>query len=289
MLPSPLITRYAPTPSGYLHRGNAFNFVLTYLYAQKHKGSIILRIDDIDNARVRSQYVDDIFYTLDWLGLSYTHGPTSPTDFYQNYSQHLRLERYYALLETLKENNHLFACTCSRSQVGMLYNGACLGKNIPFDMPEAAWRLKTTPTQTFTDYIQGTTTVSLADTMPYVVVRGKNGLPAYQIVSVVDDVAMGVNFIVRGDDLLASTATQVYIASLEDEYQAFKQTTFIHHPLVLDSNDEKLSKSAGSEALQTLYKANKPPTPIYRSVALYLNLPSDITTLNELTQAFNNA
>ena len=94
-----LRTRIAPTPSGFLHAGNGISFILTYVIARAFEGQILLRIDDLDAERMRPEYVEDIFKTLDWLGLEYDEGPTSPDDFYQNFSQHKRLDIYNHLIE----------------------------------------------------------------------------------------------------------------------------------------------------------------------------------------------
>ena len=87
-------TRIAPTPSGYLHPGNAWSFLLTWLLARRDGGSIHLRIDDMDTARFRPEYIEDIFASLEWLGLDWDTGPRSLTEIQSTHSQHLRLERY---------------------------------------------------------------------------------------------------------------------------------------------------------------------------------------------------
>ena len=107
-------TRFAPTPSGYLHLGNAFNFLLIDKFAKEKNAEISLRIDDLDATRSRDEYLVDIFETLEWLDLSYEHGPRGVDDFKRNYSQSLKKEYYR---EQLKKLNGLFACSCTRSDI----------------------------------------------------------------------------------------------------------------------------------------------------------------------------
>ena len=99
---SNLKTRIAPTPSGLLHEGNGISFLLTYALARAYEGQILLRIDDLDAERMRLAYLDDIFRTLDWLGIEWDEGPSSVADFQQNWSQHHRLDLYQNALDTLK-------------------------------------------------------------------------------------------------------------------------------------------------------------------------------------------
>ena len=95
-------TRFAPTPSGYLHWGNALSFVITWLMARQHAGTVRLRIDDLDQSRVRPDFIEDIFRSLEWLGLDYDRGPSGPDDFARNESQVHRIDLYRELLAELR-------------------------------------------------------------------------------------------------------------------------------------------------------------------------------------------
>ena len=110
-------TRIAPTPSGYLHAGNAVNFLLTAELARLHGGSLLLRIDDLDAERARPEYLDDIFHSLEWLGIAWHEGPRDAADFQRNWSQRTRIGRYQVLLDQLRRGGHLYACTCSRKEL----------------------------------------------------------------------------------------------------------------------------------------------------------------------------
>ncbi len=294
VMPQPLHTRFAPTPSGYLHVGNAFSFVLTWLYARKSGGTIRLRIDDIDGVRARPEFVADIFESLNWLGLDYDTGPQSVDDFYQNHSQHLRLERYNHFLKELEEKHLLFACNCSRKQVienavDGQYNGHCLQFNLPFDTPEAALRIITPQGQstiTFTDVWNDFGPVDLYQHLRHFVVRGKNGVVAYQLASLVDDVDFGINFIVRGQDLLHSTAAQCFIAQNIPALSGFSQTQFLHHPLFKNTEGEKLSKSLGATALRERRLNGETPEKFYLELSVILGLPECISA-NEMLEVFD--
>jgi len=292
-MPTPIHTRFAPTPSGYLHVGNAFSFVLTWLLARKSGGTIHLRIDDIDGVRARPEFVADIFDSLNWLGLDYDTGPVSVDDFYQNHSQHLRLDRYNQYLKELEEKQLLFACTCSRKQVienavDGQYNEHCLPLNLPFDAPEAAMRIITPQGQstiTFTDVWNDFGPIDLYQHLRHFVVRGKNGVAAYQLASLVDDVDFGINFIVRGQDLLHSTAAQCFIAQHIPALSGFIKTQFLHHPLFKNAEGEKLSKSLGATALRERRLTGETSEKFYLELSVIMGLPQ-CTSVKEMLEVF---
>jgi glutamyl-tRNA synthetase len=248
-----IITRIAPTPSGYLHQGNAFNFLLNWLLARSQRGKVLLRIDDLDAPRAKPEFINDVFETLDWLGIDYDIGPIGPDDLAAAWSQSHRLPLYHELLDNLKEHGHLFACECSRKDLADssgVYPGTCLHKNIALDTPDVAWRINVEADAViyFTDCWQGAMQYALGQEMGSFVVRRRDGIPAYQIASLADDVHFGVSAMARGMDLLPSTAGQLYLAQLLG-IDSFTQTQFYHHPLIMDNTGQKLSKSAGSVSL----------------------------------------
>jgi len=125
-----LRSRIAPTPSGFLHLGNAVNFVLTWLMVRKAGGTLRLRIDDADCLRAKPEYLEDIFCQLDWLGITWDEGPMGVDDFRGRFSQQLRLERYREFLAGLARAGHLYPCGCSRREMRNLapdgiYPGFC--------------------------------------------------------------------------------------------------------------------------------------------------------------------
>lgn len=273
-----LRTRFAPTPSGLLHPGNGASFVATWLLARAAGGAVVLRIDDLDRARRRDDYVEDIFRTLEWLGLDYDEGPAGPDDFYRHWSQHRRLDRYYAALEQLRQADLLYACRCSRREVAAAttdgnYPGTCRARGLGFDQPGIAWRVRVPAGATiaFTDWQRGPQQLDISGRMGDFVVRQKNELPAYQIASLVDDTDWRINFIVRGEDLLDATAAQRYLAGLLQR-PAFGQATFLHHPLLREADGSKLSKSRGAGSLRAWRQAGRSPQPLYQMAARWLQL-----------------
>lgn len=266
-------TRIAPTPSGYLHLGNVFSFALTAAFAKQSGARILLRIDDLDHARIKREYVEDIFSTLEFLKLPWDEGPRSYRDYKQRYSQIHRLSLYKDALQQLRRQGHIFACECSRSALFAhhpdgIYTGTCLHKGLSLDDPGCSWRID----------ISGT---DLPPNMQYFVVRKRDGFPAYQLASLVDDVHYGIDLIVRGDDLSESTQAQRYLAKLLG-YDAFVSATFCHHKLLKSSVHEKLSKSSGATSIQYLRKQGQTPEDIYQKVGQLAGLREPISSWEQL-------
>lgn len=240
-------TRIAPTPSGYLHAGNALNFLLTAALAKKHGAKLLLRIDDLDRERYRQAYATDVFETLRFLNIHWEEGPQSVEEFEREWSQRYRLNLYAAALEKLKEVNAVFACTCSRTQSDAC---TCSQKNLSLNEKGASWRLRTNENPVLVRTIDGNETIAqLPAQMKNFIVRRKDGLPAYQLASVVDDLHFGIDFIVRGHDLWPSTLAQVFLARQLGE-EGFAAIRFYHHPLLMNESGEKLSKSAGDTSVK---------------------------------------
>jgi glutamyl/glutaminyl-tRNA synthetase len=252
-------SRIAPTPSGYLHIGNAYNFLLTEAIVQSKKGILRLRVDDLDALRVRPEYLDDVFESLSWLGIHTDEGPRGAIEQDMQYSQMLRLPEYDVLLRQLVASDLVFACNCSRKDLQQnnqdgQYPGTCLHKGLSLDTPDIAWRIRTTDGKSrvaFEDRILGPLQINIWDTQRYFIVRRRDGLPAYYVASLCDDVAFGINTIVRGEDLITSTAAQLHLSDILG-LTSFTNTSFYHHPLLQDERGQKLSKSAGSTSLKAL-------------------------------------
>ena len=283
-IPSPVVSRLAPTPSGYLHLGNAVNFVLTWLLTRQAAGTLHLRIDDLDRARLRPAYLNNIFRVIDWLGIDYDHGPSGPDDFLRHHSQLLHLPEYNAVLRRLAQISGLVqASTRSRT------NGAEAA--VTLETPGAAWRARV-PVGTkisFLDAWQGETNVPLAALMPDFVIRKKDGVAVYQVASVVDDLRLGTTLIVRGLDLQPSTAAQLWLASQLSETAAFnaERVQFFHHPLLTDTAGQKLSKSQQLPVEAGILGQVQGKQAVLRAVAELLKLPvAAAETLETLRQGF---
>ena len=276
-------SRIAPTPSGYLHAGNGMNFILTWAITRAAGGQLLLRIDDLDRARYRPEYAEDTFESLEWLGLDYDEGPRNVKELETEWSQHLRLERYQRLLDQLRSDEQLFACQCSRKEIRAQsedgrYPGTCRERNLPFDATNTAWRVKAPATGSkveLSDW-RGGPEIHPLKTIDDFVVRQKNELPAYQIASLADDIYFGINLIVRGQDLWTSSLSQQYLAHLLRQ-EDFYDCHFFHHALIRNPSGEKMSKSAGDDALRNWRKERKPPAFLFQLAAPVLGLELGIS------------
>lgn len=284
-------TRLAPTPSGFLHLGNVISFLITLSLAKKHQAKILLRIDDLDQKRTRVEYVQDIFDTLDFLEIPHDEGPRSVADLQQNHSQIHRMPHYKQVLEELALNQLAFACNCSRKKIREShpkgwYLGQCFTKNVPLSEQGASWRLKTARNSSFSmnRYPDFKQVCHIPDSMNSFIVKKKDGDPAYQVTSVVDDRYFGVDFIVRGQDLWESSCAQLYLSSqLPDNPMA--KITFFHHPL-LKEGKRKLSKSEGALAIRSMRKSGMKKEAILSKAASFLGIQIPIRTLEEFIPAY---
>ncbi|KIC96221.1 glutamate--tRNA ligase family protein [Flavihumibacter solisilvae] len=262
-------TRIAPTPSGYLHLGNLLSFTITAGLARRHKASILLRIDDLDQPRVRKEYVEDIFDTLEFMGIPWDEGPRNYEEYTNSWSQVHRVPLYEQGLQYLRSVKQVFACNCSRS---VNYPGACLEKNLSLGVDSFNWRLRTDQSITVSiTACPGTaSSYSLPDSMQHFIIRKKDGNVAYQLSSVIDDSYFGVDLVVRGQDLWESTLAQVYLASLLPGNN-FTETGFYHHSLLTGPDKQKLSKTAGATSIRYLRGQGENAAGIYTMLGKMLN------------------
>lgn len=249
-------TRIAPTPSGLLHLGNAYSFLLTADLARKTGAGVLLRIDDMDRERVRPDYIRDVFDTLGFLGIVWSEGPKDPEDFETRFSQHHRMASYREALDRLRATGRVYACGCSRSLI-LLQGGhdpdTCRSKRLSLDAEGVAWRLDTDGSDGIAvNAVDGTVVHDrLTSDSAHFIVRKRDGFPAYQLTSLVDDLRFGVDLIVRGQDLWQSTLSQLYLAAVLGE-GAFGEVCFHHHTLIADADGRKLSKSEGDTSIRAL-------------------------------------
>jgi glutamyl/glutaminyl-tRNA synthetase len=273
-------TRLAPTPSGYLHLGNVLSFALTAALARRTGASILLRIDDMDKTRAGREYVQDIFDTLNFLEIPWDEGPRNYAEFEREFSQLHRMDLYRGALQQLLDEGKLFACICSRTS--MLrdssdggYPGTCREKKLPFDGEDTSWRLRTAGAAPGAGVASGVMgRASLPAEMRDFIVRKKDGFPAYQLASVMDDLHFGVDLVVRGQDLWPSTLAQHFLAR-QLRKDAFGEIHFYHHPLLVEPAGTKLSKPAGAKLSKSTGAASilgmrgqgLKPTDIYSMIA----------------------
>lgn len=283
------LTRIAPTPSGFLHLGNAYSFLLTQALAERHGARILLRIDDLDRERYRKEYVQDIFDTLDFLEIQFDLGPKSAEDFEKEWSQVHRMNLYSETLETLKNSGSVFSCDCSRSKIQQMdangfYLGYCLDRKIPLNRKETSWRVNSLESDflSFTEYPDQKITTLIPEETAFYQVRKKDQLPAYQLTSVVDDLHFGVDLIVRGKDLYPSTLAQLDLARILEKPQ-FSESTFYHHDLLKGPNQVKLSKSAGDLSVQFLRKEGKKLSDVFELLSKLMGKGGEIRTRKDFS------
>jgi glutamyl-Q tRNA(Asp) synthetase len=241
------IGRFAPSPTGPLHLGSLVTALASYLDARSHGGAWHVRIEDIDEPRTVTGAADSILHTLQALGFAWD-GPV----VYQTQ----RHPAYVSALEQLQARDLIYPCGCTRKEIAdsqtplqadgaPRYPGTCRPGLAP-GKTARAWRIRVPEqTITFTDRLCGPQTENLAAQTGDFVLKRADGLWAYQLAVVEDDAALGVTHVVRGQDLLFSTARQIYL----QQQLGYLTPSYCHVPLVLAADGEKLSKQNGAAAL----------------------------------------
>jgi glutamyl/glutaminyl-tRNA synthetase len=239
-----VITRLAPTPSGYVHLGNAVNFQLVSWLAEQEGGDVVLRVDDTDASRHRPEYVDDIFDVLEWMCVSWDRGPRSREEFDSHFSLGRRTAHYRTALDrALADGLQTYACSCSRSAQRGVPTGGCAARcrDSQLTLEPGVTSLRVHVPRGTVVSIEGRPVHVDRELGDFVVWR-RDDLPAYHLASVVEDQENGITHVVRGDDLRPSTAAQLFLARPLGA-AAFASAVFLHHPLVTDEQGRKLSKS----------------------------------------------
>ena len=271
---SPSRGRFAPSPTGALHVGNARTALLAWLHARAGGGAFVMRVEDLDFGRVRPGIMERQLDELRWLGLDWDEGPDVGGPF-APYVQSQRQERYEAALRRLAERGVLFECTCSRRDIalaasaphageeGPRYPGTCRERTVDPTVPSFtahgrghfALRVRVDAREIcFADGGMGEQCIDPAAEGDFVV-RRKDGVAAYQLAVVVDDAAMRITDVVRGADLLSSTARQILLYRALD----LPIPAFHHVPLMLGDDGERLAKRHGAVSLGELREAGIPP------------------------------
>jgi glutamyl-tRNA synthetase len=258
--------RYAPSPTGPLHLGNARTALIAWLDARAEGGAFVMRVEDLDGPRVRLGMEARILEELRWLGLDWDEGP-DVGGARGPYRQSLLSGRHAAALDRLREAGAAYPCFCSRAEIaaashaphgpadeGPRYPGTCrdlssgeVARRSAQRRP--AWRLRVGDGEvSFDDRVHGRRSFDVQGTTGDFVVMRADGIAAYQLAVAVDDAAMGITDVVRGDDLLPSTARQLLV------FQALglPAPRFAHVPLVVGEDGERLAKRHGALSLGEL-------------------------------------
>jgi len=256
------VTRFAPAPTGYLHLGHVVNAIYVWGAARRLGVGVLLRIEDHDQIRSRPEYERALLEDLAWLGFV-ADAPLV--------RQSERGAIYLRALERLRAAGLVYACDCSRKTIGASarYPGTCAAKNLA-DAPGRALRVRLTRAiERFDDLRHGPQVQCPSDQCGDVVVRDRDGQWTYQFAAVVDDLEQGVTLVVRGDDLLESTGRQIQLARLLGRREPPR---FLHHPLVMKSPIQKLSKSNHDTGIRDLRAAGLSPADVIGRAAAMVGL-----------------
>jgi glutamyl-tRNA synthetase len=262
--------RFAPSPTGELHLGHARTFLVAWLRAKSANGSIVMRMEDLDPPRVVPGAADAIYRDLEWLGLTWDGEPMVQSE---------RGDAYQAALDRLVETGLVYRCTCSRKDIreassaphgvpglGVRYPGTCRNGPTQPDRP-ASFRFRLDdPPPAFDDALLGP-----IDPSPYggdFILKRATGEWAYQLAVVVDDAAQGITEVVRGADLVPSTPRQIALIRA----LGFPEVRYLHVPLVLDAEGERLSKRISSITIAEHQASGQSPEEVVGELAASLRL-----------------
>ncbi len=278
--------RYAPSPSGPLHLGNARTALLAWLQARLAGARFVMRIEDLDRSRVRPGCAKQMLDDLRWMGLEWDEGPdvggkTGP------YEQSVRDDFYVAALSRLRDARKIFPCFCSRKDIqqaasaphgsdGPIYPGTCRKRDLGSEEKgrrSAALRYRVSAgTIEVEDVVTGPIVQNLGRDVGDFVVRRSDGIFAYQLAVVVDDALMGITDVVRGVDLRESTPRQIALLNALD----LPMPRYWHIPLMVDGDGNRMSKRDGSEAVMTFRARGGKPEELVGQLAASVALcPQD--------------
>ena len=231
------IGRFAPSPTGPLHFGSLITAVASYCDAKANQGTWLVRIEDTDIPRIYPNSESHILNCID----AFEFEPDADIIFQKN-----RLDLYEDVLEQLKQAQQIYACECTRKQLGSnhIYVGTC--RDLHLDFLNQAIRLKVDDQLIcFDDLLQGRQCSNLKNDLGDFVLKRRDGIISYQLAVVVDDYLQGITHVVRGADLLDNTARQIWLGSLLD----YPKLNYMHLPLAMNDQGQKLSKQNMAQAL----------------------------------------
>ncbi len=273
--------RYAPSPTGDLHLGNLRTALLAWLFARCAGGQFVLRVEDLDRPRVRQGASERMLFDLRWLGLDWDEGPDIDGP-YAPYTQSERQEIYTHYLQLLADKDLVYPCYCSRAEIaraasaphgdeGPRYPGTCRHLTQAQRReheehnrrPSLRFRVDDERVVSFTDLLVGPVEQQVQQAIGDFIVCRSDGIFAYQFAVVVDDALMRINQVVRGADLLQSTARQILLY----EALGFPIPAFAHVPLLLDEHGKRFSKRTQSAGLEPLRAAGATPARIAGQLA----------------------
>ncbi len=279
--------RLAPSPTGYLHLGNAWSFLWAWLWTRSQGGSMVLRMEDIDPHRARPMYAKAIEDDLHWLGLDWD-GTTV--------LQSSRYNEYLSAIHTLEQAGHIYPCYCTRKELrslagaphvedmGAPYLGACANLSLAERKQkvaqgrQAALRIRCSAEKNieFIDEIYGMQSFDLQQCGGDFAIRRSDGVFAYQLAVVLDDAEQGVTHVLRGADILTSTPRQILLCNL----LGLHIPNYAHVPLLLDEYGERLAKRHASLGLGALRENGVKPERIVALLAYLAGLRSEVQNVS---------
>lgn len=303
--------RFAPSPTGYVHIGGLRTALYNYLFAQKNKGTYLLRVEDTDQSRFVEGAMEGMIDVMEWAGVPHAEGPmlvdgkVVEKGEFGPYIQSQRNDIYKEHAEKLLETGKAYYCFCSRERLDAVreaqkaegktpkYDGLCRGLSYEEAKTKVAagephvvrLRMPENTDISFNDMIRGTVTVNTAEIDDQVLIK-TDGFPTYHLAVIVDDHYMGITHVVRGEEWLISTPKHVFA------YEAFgwEAPTFVHLPVILNKEKKKLSKRQGDVAVEDFKKKGYLAEALINYVALVGWSPEDnqeIFSMDELIEKFS--
>lgn len=279
---NPVVGRFAPSPSGRMHLGNAFSALLAWLSVRSVGGVMVLRLEDLDRVRCKRAYCDQIEADYHWLGLDWDMGGSQGGE---RYYQSCRDAYYAEALERLRQKGLLYPCFCTRGQLHaaaaphrsdgtFVYPGTCRSlteeeRRARAKVRKPAIRVQV-PDETIVlqDGVQGRYEERLSEACGDFILRRSDGIFAYQLAVVVDDALMGVTQVVRGEDLLTSTPRQIWLQRELD----YPTPSYYHVPLLYGTDGHRLSKRQRDLDLGAIQRAGKRPEEVVGQLAYWAGL-----------------
>ena len=281
-------TRFAPSPTGYLHVGGARTALFSWLHARKHGGKFVLRIEDTDLERSTTESINAILEGMTWLGLEYDEGP-----FYQTQ----RFDRYNEVIQKLIDNDHAYYCDCPKERLESLreqqmehkekprYDGHCRGRQVDPGKPHVVrFRTSFEGSVVVDDLVRGKIAFQ-NDELDDLIIRRTDGSPTYNLTVVVDDSDMGITHVIRGDDHLNNTPRQINIL------QALGKTPprYAHVPMILGDDGSRLSKRHGAVSVMEYRKQGILPEALLNYLVRlgWSHGDQEIFSLDEMIELFD--
>ncbi len=280
-------TRFAPSPTGYLHIGGARTALFSWLYARRHGGTFVLRIEDTDLERSTAESVNVILEGMTWLGLEYDEGP-----FFQTH----RFDRYEEVIQQMLAKGMAYRCSCSKERLEALreeqmagkqkprYDGRCRGQHVdPSESHVIRFRNPVDGAVVVDDQVRGKVVFANSE-LDDLIIKRSDGSPTYNFVVVVDDMDMGITHVIRGDDHLNNTPRQINILRA----LGVEPPTYAHLPMILGEDGQKLSKRHGAASVTDYREEGYLPQALLNYLARlgWSHGDQEIFTLDELIQLF---